>query len=224
MWHHVTQRGNQRQTVFFEDADRRLYLELLGRHCSKHGLAITGYCLMTNHVHVVAVPSREDSLARAFGKTHNDYARWLNVRRGVDGHFWQNRYFSCPLDEDHQWEALRYVELNPVRAGLVDAAAEWRWSSAAAHLGGADSSGLLDFGVWSGRWSSETWGTALSAGIADAALIERIREATRTGRPAGSAAFLEKAEMLAGRCLRPQKRGKKPRASAQAEQLNLVIA
>jgi putative transposase len=82
VWHHVTQRGNRRQSIFFEDADRHFYLQLLGRHCSKYGVAITGYCLMTNHVHVIASPTRETSLARAFGQAHTDYARWLNLRRG----------------------------------------------------------------------------------------------------------------------------------------------
>ena len=129
-WHHVTQRGNRRQTVFFSDDDRAVYLRLLGLECGRHGVRIAGYCLLSNHVHVVAIPSAEDSMAKAFGRAHVGYARWLNVRRGETGHVWQNRYFSCPLDERHRWEALRYVELNPVRAGLVKEASEYRWSSA----------------------------------------------------------------------------------------------
>jgi putative transposase len=165
VWHHVTQRGNRRQSIFFEDADRHFYLQLLGRHCSKHGVAITGYCLMTNHVHVIASPTRETSLARAFGQAHTDYARWLNLRRGETGHFWQNRYFSCPLDAEHQWAALRYVELNPVRAGMV----EWAWSSAAAHLGGRDISGFVNLTEWRDRWRPETWADALAEGLTDAA-------------------------------------------------------
>jgi putative transposase len=146
VWHHVTQRGNRRQTVFFSDADRATYLQFLMRHCARSAVHITGYCLMGNHVHLIAVPETSAGLAHALGRTDVDYARWLNLRRGETGHVWQNRFYSCPLDQRHQWEALRYVELNPVRAGLAADAAAWPWSSAAAHLAGVDRSGILDHG------------------------------------------------------------------------------
>jgi REP element-mobilizing transposase RayT len=115
--------------VFFEDADRAMYLDLLARYAGRHGVRITGYCLMSNHVHLVAIPKAENALAKAIGRAHNDYARWLNVKRGESGHVWQSRFYSCPLDEQHQWEALRYVELNAVRAGLVGDAPDWPWST-----------------------------------------------------------------------------------------------
>jgi putative transposase len=108
---------------------------------------------MRNHVHILAIPRDEDGLARALGRAHNDYSRWFNMRRGSNGHLWQNRYFSCPVDERHQWEALRYVELNPVSAGLTTQAADWRWSSAAARRTGADGTGLLDMAEWWWRWT-----------------------------------------------------------------------
>ena len=222
-WHHVTQRGNRRQTVFFDDADRQLYLDLLRRYCSRYEVAVTGYCLMSNHVHVLAVPTRESSLARAFGRTHNDYARWQNARRADTGHLWQNRYFSCPLDVDHRWEALRYVELNPVRGGMVKAAEEWPWSSASAHLSGRDSSGMLDTADWKDRWSAETWRETLALGLTDAAMLERIREATRTGRPAGDEAFLNHAEECAGRRLRPAKRGPTPSSATSDAQMDFEV-
>ncbi len=224
VWHHVTQRGNQGQNVFFSEDDRKLYLGLLERHSGKHGLAITGYCLMTNHVHLLVVPARETSLARALGRAHNDYARMVHLRRGDTGHLWQGRYFSCPLDERHRWEALRYVELNPVRAGLVTTPQQWPWSSAAAHLSGANRWGALSLADWFERWSGETWSIALAEGIADAALIERIREATRTGRPAGSEHFVDEAERRCGRRLRPSKRGPQPTANDGIGQLALEIS
>ena len=208
-WHHVTQRGNRRQTVFFEDADRAMYLRLLGLHCSRRRVRISGYCLLSNHVHLVAAPQAENGLAKALGGAHMDYARWLNLRRSETGHVWQNRFYSCPLDEGHRWEALRYVELNPVRAGLTGAAADWPWSSAAAHLGGRDPAGLLDLTEWGSRWNPETWRDVLEEGLDNAATMERIREATRTGRPAGSADFIEQLETATHRPLRPQKRGPK---------------
>jgi putative transposase len=191
VWHHVTQRGNRRQMVFHSDADRAMYLALLQPHCTRAAVCVTGYCLMGNHVHLLVVPEKETSLAQAFGRTHNDYARWLNLRRGETGHLWQNRYYSCPLDEPHQWAALRYVELNPVRAALAADPASWPWSSARAHLTGVDQSGILDMTEWRRNWTAETWQAALEVGIGDAALVERIRHATRTGRPAGEAEFVK---------------------------------
>ena len=123
--HHVTQRGNNRQPVFDSPDDRRRYLELLGRHAERCGARLLAYCLMTNHVHLIAVPDRETSLAQALGRTHSEYALALNRAQGRSGHIWQNRYFSCALSASHLWSAVRYVELNPVRAGLATAAWEW---------------------------------------------------------------------------------------------------
>jgi putative transposase len=173
--HHVTQRGNLRQTAFFDDADRALYLDILRRHCRRTGLRIAGYCLMSNHIHLIAVPPDGAAMATALGRTHGDYARWLHVRRAEVGHLWQNRYFSCPPDERHQWEALRYVESNPVRAGLAAFAEARPWSSAGARTGGADRADLLEDAPWRQRWTPARWRKALRAGVADAALMERIR-------------------------------------------------
>ncbi len=222
-WHHVTQRGNRRQTVFHGDDDRALYLDLLARYCRQRSVAITGYCLMGNHVHLIAVPAAPGGLAQALGRTHNDYARWFNTARGETGHLWQNRFYSCPLDERHQWEALRYVELNPVRAGLAADAAEWRWSSAAAHLAGIDAAGMLDMNEWSTKWKPGLWREVLQNGVDDAALLDRIREATRTGRPCGEDEFVAGVEQRTHRLLRPRKRGPKPGPEALAGQLELGI-
>ena len=179
---------------------------------------------MGNHVHLLVIPSAGAGLASALGRTHNDYARWLNLRRQQTGHVWQNRFYSCPLDEAHQWEALRYVELNPTRAGLVSHAAAWRWSSAAAHESGVDRWGLIDWLDWRARWTPVSWGEALNHGIEDAALLARIREATRTGRPAGSEHFLKWAEAVAGRRLRPLKRGPRVKSMAAETQLDLGVS
>lgn len=177
---------------------------------------------MSNHVHLLAIPEAENCLARALGRAHNDYARWLNMRRRETGHVWQNRFYSCPLDNAHQWEALRYVELNPVRAGLVQGAAEWRWSSAVLHVGGPDQTSAVDCTDWNSRWSAGTWDAVLHRGIQDAVLLERIRTATRTGRPVGNEVFLASAEASLGRSLRPRKRGPKPKR-AGASELQLVV-
>jgi putative transposase len=211
-WHHVTQRGNHRQTVFFDDSQRKFYLELLRLHCERYRVGIGGYCLMGNHVHVLAVPSSEDGLASAFGRTHNEYARWLHLHQGMGGHLWQNRFYSCPLDEGGRWAALRYVELNPVRAGLVRQAGDWRWSSAWAHLIERDASGMLAWNEWGQAWSADTWNSALKGGVEFADLEARLRKATATGRPLGSAEFVQHAEAVLGRPLAPKRPGPKPKS------------
>ncbi len=99
--HHITQRGNNRQQIFFSDPDRRFYLTLLRRHAERHGLRVLGWCLMPNHVHLVATPEHELSLARALGRAHYEYAIYLNHERERSGHLWQNRFFSTPLDRHH---------------------------------------------------------------------------------------------------------------------------
>ncbi len=215
--HHVTQRGNHSQDVFFSDGDRRVYLSILRDYCRRHGLRVLAWCLMSNHVHLVLVPEREESLSNALGRTHNDYARWLHVRQRRSGHLWQNRFYSCPLDDAHLKEALRYVELNPVRAGLVAAAVDWPWSSATAHCGGEDQWGLLDLAWWRERFEFDWWATVLNSGFQEAQINARLREATRTGRPLGSEEFTIRLERETGRCLRPQRRGPKPKALAAAQ-------
>jgi REP-associated tyrosine transposase len=210
-WHHVTQRGNFQQTVFYDAAERRQYLQLLKFHCARHEVRIAGYCLMGNHVHLLLIPDGPDSLALAMGHTHTAYSRWINIVRCRVGHLWQNRYYSCVLDEDHQWEALRYAELNPLRAGLAVDPAHWQWSSANAHLTGWDPTGLLDFSDWRQRWSSAMWREALDCGIADAALAARIRDATRRGRPLGDDDFVTRIEQTTGRQIHLRKRGRPPK-------------
>ena len=134
MPHHVTQQGNRRQQTFFGEEDYQHYLELISRFCRAEQVAIRAYCLMPNHVHLIVVPQSAESPRRAIGEAHRRYTRWINVREGWRGHLWQGRFASFVMDEDHLLTAARYVELNPVRAGLVQAQSRYRWSSAAAHL------------------------------------------------------------------------------------------
>jgi putative transposase len=198
--HHITQRGNNRQAVFFSDEDHRTYLRLLRDRSARYGLRILGYCLMPNHVHVIAVPVRPESLARALGQTHAQYALALNSSEARTGHLWQNRFFSCPLAGSHLLAALRYVELNPVRAGLVPAAWDWRWSSARAHASGNIPDLLLDAGAseWFGTWDFKEWRERLHIGQAESEM-QAIRRATLAGEPLGSAEFVQDVERHAGR-------------------------
>ncbi len=132
--HHITQRGNYRQPVFEEDEDYVQYLEWLKDYGKKYSLDIWAYCLMTNHVHFVCVPKKEDSLTRTFNMLHMRYAQYINRRKQARGHLWQGRFCSCILDERHTYAAVRYVENNPVRAGIVRKPQKYKWSSASSHV------------------------------------------------------------------------------------------
>jgi putative transposase len=136
--HHITQRGNRRQPTFFCDEDYQYYLELMAEWCGAHQVEIWAYCLMPNHVHLIAVPQSADGLCRAIGEVHRRYTRMVNFREGWRGHLWQGRFASFVLDEPYLLTAARYVELNPIRAGMVNSPSRCQWSSAAAHVRGSD--------------------------------------------------------------------------------------
>src|SRR4029079_10397625 len=129
--------------VFFVEDDHRMYLKLLAAQCRRHGVSLLGDCLMTNHVHLIAVPPRADSLAKAIGRTHWLYTQYVNRLHGRSGHLWQNRFYSCATDDEHTLLAARYAEKNPIRAGLCRIARRWKWSSAAAHCCGRDELSIL---------------------------------------------------------------------------------
>jgi putative transposase len=214
--HHITQRGNNRQDVFFSDQDRTRYLQLLHIQSQRHGLRILGWCLMTNHVHLVAIPQHDDSLALAIGQAHSQYSLELNRQQHRAGHLWQNRFFSCPLEPSHLLAALHYVDLNPVRAGLTGKACDWPWSSARPHGSSGVQHELLDWPwiEWMderrlGTWNHEDWNGCLEWTVSSHA-AERIRRATRLGEPLGSQEFVNQLEATAGRPLRVGPRGRSP--------------
>lgn len=203
---HVTQRGHRREDVFFGDADRQRYLELLHGYAEMNGLKITAYCLMTNHVHLVVTPKTQTSLARTLKPVHMRYAQHVNWTHKLSGRLWQGRYFSCPLDDSHCLAAMRYVECNPVRAGLAAKAEDYPWSSAAGHVG-RRADPLLSAGM---REESgiRDWTAWLSENEPDEA-IDQLRLCTRTGRPLGDVTFIDRLERLCGRILRPRP-GRRP--------------
>jgi putative transposase len=211
--HHITQRGNNRQDTFFLPDDRRYYLETLRAKCRDHGVAVLGYCVMTNHVHLVAVPGAADALAQALGQTHGTYARWFNRRYRRSGHLWQNRFYSSALGGGYLETALAYVDLNPVRAKLVKHAEEYEWSSAKAHLGGCEADALIDSWDWAELGFGANWAERLAArGAADQG--EMLREATYAGRPFGDEKFVADLERRVNRPLTKGKPGRKPKALA----------
>ena len=206
--HHITQRGNRRQQTFFCDDDYAAYLDLMAEWCRKCHVEIWAWCLMPNHVHLVAVPQCEEGLARAIGEAHRRYTRRINFRQEWRGHLWQERFASFPMDENHLLAAARYVEMNPVAAGLVEQPGDYRWSSARAHLLGEDDALVK---VASLLEMVGDWRDFLSLPSADEANVMRRHE--RTGRPLGGDAFIEAMEQTMGRFLRPQKPGPKKRES-----------
>lgn len=117
--HHITQRGNRRQRTFFDDSDYRACANLIAKIKAAAGVDVWAYCLMPNHLHIVAVPEHEDSLAKMLRVAHRRHALRVNAAHGWHGHFWQERFHSFVMDETHLLAAVRYVELNPVRAGLA---------------------------------------------------------------------------------------------------------
>ena len=209
---HVVQRGNHSDDVFFADLDRRIFLQLLERYSQRYRLRILGYCLMSNHYHVVCAPETPASLARTFQLTNHGYSRWVHTQRGQNGQLWQGRYRSFPLDNPHLWNALCYVEQNPVRAGMVERALEWPWSSAVAHVYGRPGSVTLDLTGWRRDYTGAKWAEVLDLGIRDAAFVERLRQSNDTGRPMGSAEFMYRMEVSLGRPVLPRKPGRKPKS------------
>ena len=204
--HHVTQRGNRRETVFFADADYELYRDLLAALCRKHEVAVWSYCLMPNYVHLILVPSSAEGLGRALGETHRRYSAAINARLRVTGHLFQARYGSAVMDEDHLMAAARYVALNPVRARLVARAQDWRWSSVGAHLARRDD-GLVSVAPLLERCGGR-FADLIDAPPA-AERVAALRAAETIGRPLGSPDFLDRLARLAGRDPRPRKRGPK---------------
>jgi len=204
MPHHITQRGNRRQPTFFNDGDYAAYVELMADWCREERVEIWGYCLIPNHVHLIAVPASEEGLRRAVGEAHRRYTRRINFRKKWRGYLWQGRFASFVMEETYLLAAARYVEWNPLRAGLVEKAAEWRWSSARAHLSGEDDRlvKVAPLLAMVGNWQA-----LLDSALPEEQLNE-LRGHGRTGRPLGDGAFFERLEALVGRVLRPQKGGR----------------
>ena len=165
------------------------------------------YCLMTNHIHLIVWPEADQSLSRAIAETHRRYTRYVNFREGWRGYLWQGRFGSVPLDEPHLIAAMRYVERNPVEAGLVPCATDYPWSSAKAHtLGVPDpllspcflTEHILDWTKFLATPEEPTTRTHLEAQV-------------RTGRPFGHSHFIAQLEQKVGYRIQRRSVGRKPR-------------
>ena len=195
--HHITQRGVRSMDIFQTDEDRQAYLQFLAEESGRFDVEILVWCLMSNHVHFIAIPRREDSLARAFGEAHRRYTRMKNFAEGVRGYLFQGRFNSCVLDERHLLAAASYIELNPVRAHIMKKAWDYPWSSASFHTGRSKRDPLVKDRNLKGL--VKDWEEFLMRDNGERDDV--IRQRTRTGRPAGDAEFVGLVELLTARDL-----------------------
>lgn len=205
--YHITQRGNYRQDVFEDDEDRVSYLSWINDYSKKYKLSIVAYCLMDNHVHFIVIPRDDFSLAKVFSISHMRYSQYFNKKKKASGHLWQGRFYSCVMDDDYLVTSLRYVERNPVRAGIVRKPWQWKWSSAGEHVG--QRKGIIDIEKITTLidTSHEEW-----KGYIDLAEnkeeVENIRKHTLLGRPLGTKDFIAKLGKRLGRVLSVLPRGR----------------
>jgi putative transposase len=203
--HHVRHRGVRKDAVFHDETDRLVYLRDLKNGCGQHGVRIRSYTLMTNHVHLIAVPDSETSISRALHLAHTEYSAYFNAKYGFVGHVWQSRPGISAMDDRYMWNAIRYVERNPVRAGMVKRAEDYPWSSAAAHCGLRYDPLLSDDFPPPGV--IDDWSKWLEIKDSDEE-IRMIRRHTSTGRPWCTPEILIELEKLTGKKLKLQSRGR----------------
>ena len=205
--HHVTQRGNRRQATFFGEGDYLAWLTLAAEAFAAARVSVWAYCLMPNHLHVLAAPEGPDGLARAFGATNVRYTRMINGRERWTGYLWQGRFASFPMDEDYLRQCVRYVGLNPVRAGLVARAVDWPWSSVRGHLDGRPDPLLNPEPVR--RLLGDEARTFFDMDLAEEGR-RKLRKASLDGRPLGAADWIKALEATSGRVLTTPRRGRPP--------------
>jgi putative transposase len=210
--HHITQNGNRSQDTFFTDDDYRAYIALMSESCRRFGVEIWAYCLMNNHVHMLAVPEEPASLRSAIGEAHRRYTRAVNLRNNWRGHLWQERFSSFPLNENYVLAAAHYIETNPVRAQIASDPFSYPWSSARCHVLRRDNElvrvkPLLDL--------VPDWETFLLKELVEKD-YQQIRQHGRTGRPLGDEIFIKQVENVCHRCLLKKKPGPKKKNQGDA--------
>ena len=215
--HHVTQRGNRREPIFFEDGDQEIYRDLLAEQTRRAGVAVWAYCLMPNHVHLILTPKTAEGLGRAVGEAHRRYTNFINARGRWSGHLFQSRFSSVAMDEAHLMAAARYVSLNPVRARLVTQAQDWPWSSVRAHRAEVDDD-LVEVRPILDR--DPHFRRALEDGGDEG--FAALRRSERSGRPVGTADFIAGLERVLGRAIARRAPGRRP-AGVDATQIDLGV-
>jgi putative transposase len=210
--HHVIQRGNNREDIFFEKDDRKQYLFLLKKYAAKWNSPVMAYCLMTNHVHLLTKPGSEESLFKMMQGLTLCYTQYMNRIYGRTGRLWESRYYSCIVDHEmYLWAVARYIEQNPVRSGLVEKAEDYAYSGALAHIKGSKDT-VLGEDLFTNE-SRRDYGLLLRSNV-PVKEIERLRYATRTGRPFGAEGFVIQMENMLERKLLQRPKGR-PRSESR---------
>lgn len=220
--HHVIQRGNDRQPIFRDDADRRRYVEILLDVARTHRVAIHAYVLMDNHVHLLASPETADGLSRTMQSLGRRYVGWFNARHQRTGTLWEGRFRAAVVDSERYLLAcMRYIELNPVRAAIVTKAGDFPWSSAAHHLGQRQDPLITDHPLfWAlGNTPFErelTWRSQLDQGMGKAE-TEKIAQSALKGWACGEADFVAWLQARSNRPAAPRSRGRPPTRGADRQ-------
>jgi putative transposase len=209
--HLVTQRGNRQERTFFNDGDYKAYRQLIAEAALRTRTEIWAYCLMPNHVHMILVPSNQDGLRGTLAEAHRRYTTRVNKRNGWTGHLWQGRFGAVLMDEEHLIDAVHYISLNPVRAGLVEQPEHWPWSSVSAHLKRRNDSLVTVKPVLE---RVPDFASLLEQELPEEAAME-LRRAETIGRPLGSESFFDDLETRLGFDVRPQRRGRKPKSQLE---------
>lgn len=203
--HHVTQRGNRGEPVFFEKTDYETYKALLAEQCTRHGVSVWCYCLMAGQVHLIAVPRTAEALGLAIGEAHRRYTRYINEKQGWRGHLFQDRFASCALDEQSLLVSARMIETLPVFTGIAQKPESYLWSSARAHIRGREDILVMDNIL---PQLVPDW-TEFLQNLTLPEETKAIATHLQTGRPRGSENFLNDIEKSLGRSVRPGKPGRK---------------
>ncbi|MDR3528592.1 MAG: transposase [Rhizomicrobium sp.] len=224
---HVIQRGNDRQAVFFGEDDFVCYREGLIAAAEANGLAVHAYVLMTNHVHLLVTPGRAESLPRTMQSLGRRYVRHINARYQRTGTLWEGRYRAAPIDSEQYFIACcRYIELNPVRARMVEHPRQYRWSSYRAHGEGKDDVLAASHPIWRRLGRSALMQQQAYRGLIREALepgfVEALRAATNGGWALGNERFRQALEEIAKRRATPLPKGPRPSSPANERQMKLL--
>ena len=219
--HHVIQRGNNRQVIFFEDADRRLFLSVLGEALAAQGCVLHAYVLMTNHFHLLLTPARDDGVGNLMQSLGRRYVGHVNRAYGRTGTLWEGRFKSTIVDtEDYVMACYRYIEANPLRAAMVARAEDHRWSSHGANALGRRDPLLEPHECYQALGATELVRQAAYRRIFDAGMdeaqVETLRDATQRGWVPGRESFRRQIEQALGRRVGPPVRGR-PRKETEAQ-------
>ena len=203
--HHITQRGNYRRNIFDNEANYKQYSKWINEYTKENSIDILAYCLMSNHVHFIVIPKKEEDLSKAFRTAHMRYSHYPNRQRVAKGHLWQGRFYSCILGDSHLYRAIRYIENNPVRVKIVKNAWEYEWSSAKDHAECRNNKPLIDLGKYKTVEKKE-WKDYLREDDSEMAVDIRLK--TKRGLVVGTDKFIKKLEGTLNRSLKCLKQGK----------------